>query len=91
MLADIIRSMLWEGYSKEEIHEVLAAAGYPLSETWLLIERICADLEEAEIQPKTERFRRILAESLEEFREQILTEIEIMIRRHLSFRDRKRL
>jgi len=87
-LADIIKSMFWIGYSKEEAHEVLTGAGYPSSDIWLLIEKIYSDLEEMRIQSKPERFEKILEKSLAKLREDIINRLETAVKSTL--RNRKR-
>lgn len=60
--SDIIRSMMREGYSRDEIYDVLTGAGFPGEHVQLLIDRVAADFREIHIQSKPSR----LAAEMEE-------------------------
>ncbi len=74
--SDFIRSMLREGFSQDEIYDVLTGAGIPWQEAQLLIERVEAELRGAGFEPRTSQMKRILDEALEETRREILSKIE---------------
>ncbi len=79
-LTELIHAMMLEGYRPQEIHQILTSAGYPSTDTWLLIEKIHSLLEDMEIEPRTDRLQKIVRAELERFRAELVGEIERTVR-----------
>ncbi len=74
--SDFIRSMLREGFSQDEIYDVLTGAGIPWEEAQLLIERVEAELHGAGFEPRTTQTKKIVDEALAETRMELLSKID---------------
>ena len=53
--SDIIRSMTREGFSRDEIYDVLSGIGLPGEQIQLLIDRVAAEFHDAGLEPKPSR------------------------------------
>jgi len=82
--SDIVRSMKREGFSDEEIYDVLAGIGLPGEHVQLIIDRVSAEFSEAKLEPRTTRLgvevKRVFEEVLKETRHEILTKIDTFSR-----------
>ncbi|KXB03508.1 hypothetical protein AKJ45_01425 [candidate division MSBL1 archaeon SCGC-AAA261F19] len=76
---DVIRSMRRLGFQRGEIYDTLTGTGLPGEEIQLLIDRVEAEFEDAQLEPRTSRlaeevdeiFRARLEESKSEFKEKL--------------------
>jgi len=82
--SDIVRSMKREGFSEEEIYDVLTGIGLPGEHVQLIIDRVSAEFSEAKLEPRTTRLgvevKRVFEEALKEIQHEILTKIDTFSR-----------
>ena len=82
--SDIVRSMKREGFSDEEIYDVLTGIGLPGEQVQLIIDRVSAEFSEAKLEPRTTRLgtemKRVFEEALKEIQHEILTKIDAFSR-----------
>jgi len=82
--SDIVRSMKREGFSDEEIYDVLTGIGLPGEHVQLIIDRVSAEFSEAKLEPRTTRLgvevKRVFEEALKEIQHEILTKIDTFSR-----------
>lgn len=78
--SDIIRSMMREGYSRDEIYDVLSGAGFPGEHVQLLIDRVAAEFREARMEPKPSRLaaevKEVFGRKFEELSHAALTRVD---------------
>lgn len=82
--SDIIRSMTREGFSRDEIYDVLSGAGLPGEQVQLLIDRVGAEFHEAGLDSKPSRLAAEVGEvferKFEELRHAALTRVDSLAR-----------
>jgi hypothetical protein len=90
--SDFIRSMFREGFSRDEIYDVLTGIGLPWQEVQLLIERVEAELREAGFESRPTRLKRVLEEILQETKRELFVRLESLARQleFLRFELRRR-
>jgi len=64
--SDVIRSMMRCGFDRDEIYDVLVGIGLPGEQVHLLIDRVSAELEEMELEPRPSKLEKTLQKTLEE-------------------------
>lgn len=78
--SDVIRSMMREGFSNNEIYDVLTGIGLYGEQVQLLIDRVAAEFHEARLEPRTSRLGaemgRLFAESFEELKHWLGTQMD---------------
>jgi hypothetical protein len=72
--------MFREGFSRDEIYDVLAGVGLPWQEVQLLIQRIEMELRDAGFESRPTQVKRVLEETLQETKRELLARLESLTR-----------
>jgi hypothetical protein len=72
--------MLREGFSRDEIYDVLTGIGLPWHEVQLLIQRVEAELRGAGFESRPAQVKRVLEETLQETKRELFARLESLTR-----------
>jgi hypothetical protein len=72
--------MFREGFSRDEIYDVLTGIGLPWQEVQLLIERVDAELREAGFESRPTQMKKVLEDALQETKQELLSHLESLAR-----------
>jgi hypothetical protein len=82
---DVIRSMMREGFSHDEVYDVLAGMGLPGEQVQLMIDRVKIEFEGAGLEPRTYRLaaevEKVFHEEFENFQRDILVKLDSISRK----------
>jgi predicted site-specific integrase-resolvase len=73
--SDVIRSMKRLGFANDEIYDTLAGIGLPGEQVQLLIDRVSAEFEEAELESQISR----LGSEVREIFEEVLKKVQLAL------------
>lgn len=82
--SDVIRSMMREGFSHEEVYDVLTGTGLPGEQVQLLIDRVAAEFHEAGLESRPSRLaaevEKAFLRTVEDLQHATLTRMESLAR-----------
>lgn len=73
---DVIRSMIREGYSRDEVCDVLSGAGLHWQDVQLLLERVELELKGAGFRSRPSQVERAVEAALAETRQELLGKLD---------------
>ena len=82
--SDVIRSMMREGFSHDEVYDVLTGIGLQGEQVQLLLDRVAAEFHEAKLEPRTSRLgaevEKLFIEAFEGLRHELAERIDRLCR-----------